>query len=49
VHDLQLHRAGPADRPVLERLWSMFRHDLSAFGVTIEQRLPRIDGTFRNG
>jgi predicted acetyltransferase len=32
------------DRPVLERLWLMFRHDMSEFrGV-----LPRPDGTFRS-
>ncbi|MBB4940519.1 aryl-alcohol dehydrogenase-like predicted oxidoreductase/predicted acetyltransferase [Streptosporangium album] len=33
-----------ADRPVVERLWLMFRHDLSEFrGV-----LPNSDGTFRS-
>ncbi|MFJ4887693.1 GNAT family N-acetyltransferase [Streptomyces sp. NPDC088731] len=36
--------AGPADRPTLERLWLMFRHDMSEFdGVT-----PDPDGTFRS-
>ncbi|MFF1542606.1 GNAT family N-acetyltransferase [Streptomyces sp. NPDC058291] len=35
--------ATEADRPVLERLWLLFRHDLSEFdGV-----LPHPDGTFR--
>lgn len=34
----------PAEQPVLERLWLMFRHDLSEFrGV-----LPNPDGTFRS-
>jgi len=41
---LHVRRAGPDDRPVLERLWLLFRHDLSRFtGV-----LPRPDGTFRS-
>src|SRR5215471_15657454 len=36
--------ASDADRPVLERLWLMFRHDMSEFtGV-----LPHPDGTFRS-
>jgi len=34
----------PADRTVLERLWHLFRHDMSAFSG----QLPRPDGTFRN-
>ncbi|GAA3487341.1 GNAT family N-acetyltransferase [Streptomyces cremeus] len=33
-----------ADRPVLERLWLMFRHDLSEFGG----QLPFADGTYRS-
>jgi len=40
----RVRRAGPADRNVLERLWLLFRHDLSA--VTGE--LPRPDGRFRD-
>lgn len=41
---LALRVAEAADRPVLERLWLMFRHDLSEFrGV-----LPNPDGTFRS-
>ncbi|WP_212911732.1 GNAT family N-acetyltransferase [Streptomyces sp. TS71-3] len=35
--------ASPADRQVLERLWLMFRHDMSEFGGT----LPDPDGTYR--
>ena len=39
-----LRPATSSDRPVLERLWLMFRHDLSEFrGV-----LPGPDGTFRS-
>lgn len=36
--------AGPADRQVLERLWLMFRHDMSEF----RGQLPNADGTFRS-
>ncbi|RIQ10862.1 GNAT family N-acetyltransferase [Jiangella rhizosphaerae] len=36
--------AGAADRAVLERLWLMFRHDLSEF----QGGLPNPDGTFRS-
>lgn len=39
-----LRLATAADRPVLERLWLMFRHDLSEF----RGALPSPDGTFRN-
>lgn len=39
-----LRRAAAADRPVLERLWLMFRHDLSEF----RGQLPSPDGTFRS-
>ncbi|MFE6105008.1 GNAT family N-acetyltransferase [Streptomyces laurentii] len=42
--DVSLRPAGPADRPVVERLWLMFRHDMSEF----DGRLPRADGTFRD-
>lgn len=42
--DVTLRAATDAGRPVLERLWLMFRHDLSEFrGV-----LPNPDGTFRS-
>jgi predicted acetyltransferase len=34
----------PADRLVLERLWNLFRHDMSAFTGS----LPSPDGTFRS-
>lgn len=40
---LLVREAAPADRPVLERLWLLFRHDLSELAGT----LPRPDGTFR--
>lgn len=40
--DLSVRRAGVADRAVLERLWLMFRHDMSEFHAT----LPSADGTF---
>ncbi|MEU9354137.1 GNAT family N-acetyltransferase [Streptomyces griseoloalbus] len=42
--DLSIRLAGPADRPVVERLWLMFRHDMSEF----EDVLPHADGTFRS-
>ena len=38
-------RAGDVDRPAAERLWLMFRHDMSEFQHT----LPNPDGTFRSG
>ena len=34
----------PADRAVLERLWHLFRHDMSVYSGA----LPRPDGTFRS-
>ncbi len=41
--ELSVRLAGTADHPVLERLWLMFRHDMSEFrGV-----LPFPDATFR--
>jgi len=43
VSDL-VRLATPADRPVLERLWLLFRHDLSE----LDGRLPFPDGTFRD-
>jgi predicted acetyltransferase len=42
--ELSVRPATAADRPVLERLWLMFRHDLSEFGG----QLPNPDGTFRS-
>jgi predicted acetyltransferase len=41
---LHVRRAATEDRPVLERLWLLFRHDLSRFSGD----LPRADGTFRS-
>lgn len=44
MSDVTVRPATAADRPVVERLWLMFRHDLSGFmGV-----LPNPDGTFRS-
>ncbi|MEV6544851.1 GNAT family N-acetyltransferase [Streptomyces sp. NPDC051665] len=40
--------ATPADRPTVERLWLMFRHDLSEFAVGGQLQLPNPDGTFRS-
>ncbi|MGC9536231.1 GNAT family N-acetyltransferase [Streptomyces sp. UG1] len=36
--------ATPDDRPTVERLWLLFRHDMSEFGG----QLPNPDGTFRS-
>jgi predicted acetyltransferase len=36
--------AEPGDRAALERLWHLFRHDMSAYS----RELPRPDGTFRS-
>jgi predicted acetyltransferase len=41
---VSVREAGAADHPVLERLWLMFRHDMSEF----RGQLPRQDGTFRS-
>ncbi len=38
-----VRRVNAADRPLVERLWLMFRHDMSEFGG----QLPNPDGTFR--
>ena len=43
MSDLVVRRAGEADRVVLERLWLMFRHDMSEF----QGQLPRPDGSYR--
>ncbi len=40
---VSVRRARAADRPMVERLWLMFRHDMSEFGG----QLPNPDGTFR--
>ncbi|WP_030666985.1 GNAT family N-acetyltransferase [Streptomyces cellulosae] len=42
--ELDIRPATPADRPTVERLWLLFRHDLSEFGG----QLPNPDGTFRS-
>ncbi|MGY1440035.1 GNAT family N-acetyltransferase [Streptomyces reniochalinae] len=42
--DVSVRLAGAADRPVVERLWLMFSHDMSEF----VGRLPHADGTFRS-
>ncbi|MFJ9349955.1 GNAT family N-acetyltransferase [Streptomyces sp. NPDC101237] len=41
--DVLVRPASAEDRPVVERLWLMFRHDLPEFHAL----LPRPDGTFR--
>lgn len=41
--DVSVRLAGAADRPVVDRLWLMFRHDMSDF----QDQLPNPDGTFR--
>ncbi|MBF8186418.1 GNAT family N-acetyltransferase [Nonomuraea sp. K274] len=41
--DICVRLAQAADRPVVERLWLMFRHDMSEFAGG----LPNADGTFR--
>ena len=40
--------ATPADRPTVERLWLMFRHDMSGFETREQHQLPNPDGTFRS-
>jgi predicted acetyltransferase len=42
--DVSVRLADPADHPVLERLWLLFRHDMSEFGG----ELPNPDGTYRS-
>jgi predicted acetyltransferase len=44
VSGFAVRRAEATDRLVLERLWLMFRHDISEFGG----QLPNPDGTFRS-
>jgi predicted acetyltransferase len=42
--DVSVRLARAADRPTVERLWLMFRHDMSEFHAG----LPHPDGTFRS-
>lgn len=42
--DVSVSLANAVDRPAVERLWLMFRHDMSEF----DGLLPRADGTFRD-
>lgn len=42
--DVSVRLANVADHPVAERLWLMFRHDMSEFS----DLLPNPDGTFRS-
>jgi predicted acetyltransferase len=42
--EVSVRLATEADRPALERLWLMFRHDMSEFTGA----LPNPDGTFRS-
>jgi predicted acetyltransferase len=44
MSDLVVRRADSSDRLLLERLWLMFRHDLSEF----QGQLPRPDGSYRS-
>jgi predicted acetyltransferase len=44
VSELWVRLADETDLPVFERLWLMFRHDISEFGG----QLPNPDGTFRS-
>ncbi len=41
---LSVHLADRSERPIAERLWLMFRHDLSEF----DGQAPKPDGTFRS-
>ncbi|WP_392667100.1 GNAT family N-acetyltransferase [Streptomyces sp. LN785] len=42
--DVTAHLAEAADQPTLERLWLLFRHDMSEFSGS----LPAPDGSFRS-
>jgi predicted acetyltransferase len=42
--DVSVRLVDESDRPVVERLWLLFRHDMSEF----DQRLPDPDGTFHS-
>ncbi|MFI7224651.1 GNAT family N-acetyltransferase [Nonomuraea angiospora] len=37
-----------ADRPTVERLWLMFRHDMTEFQGGLAPELPNPDGTYRS-
>ena len=45
---VDIRPATPADRPTVERLWLMFRHDMSEFATGGQPQLPNPDGTFRS-
>jgi predicted acetyltransferase len=45
---VHIRPATPADRPTVERLWLMFRHDMSEFATGGQPQLPNPDGTFRS-
>jgi len=52
-HRIHVAPAVPADRPALEQLWTMFRHDMSAFtGVLPDRhgrfRQERLDSALQN-
>jgi hypothetical protein len=42
--DLSVRPATAADRPVVDRLWLMFRHDMA----DVDGVLPAADGTYRS-
>ncbi|MGW2088097.1 GNAT family N-acetyltransferase [Streptomyces sp. NPDC001880] len=42
--DVSVRLADPDDRPILERLWLLFRHDMSEYSGV----LPNPDGTYRS-
>ncbi|MEU9523734.1 GNAT family N-acetyltransferase [Streptomyces sp. NPDC048224] len=44
MSDISLRLADLADKPIAERLWTMFRHDMSE----LEGDLPNPDGSFRD-
>ncbi|TKK88580.1 GNAT family N-acetyltransferase [Herbidospora galbida] len=44
MHDVRVRPATADDRPAVERLWLLFRHDLSEF----TGGLPNPDGTYRS-
>ena len=41
--EITVRRATPADHPIVERLWLMFRHDMA----DVDGMLPAPDGTYR--
>lgn len=44
MNELSVRPAGAADRPTVERMWLMFRHDMSE----VHGDLPEPDGSFGN-